>query len=1200
MEQAIAKRAPDGSSTGNINGDGVYNTRYVFINYGKRRYSPYISTEIKAQWHQTANDEKGNKVEKFTANCPVLWVYKIQGSIQTIGDMDPKLTSQRPYGDYFKVDPKTDFYDSNQRYYLLKDSITQDPLNNLTPDGIDENCEYSINKEIDKKHYQANYDHTVWQKIWCSVSNNTTITEKYIMVASLDSKAPKFEAIVDAPDDNDEYEKVSFLYEDNSRVQLSPLNSYYQLDGETIIGEGETALTIPKYKELDISYIVDKWNTSTPKVKKLEESVKENLEEIIDYEEKINNSEEYKGLFIFDTNHEANADKIGGYSEYRANLVREKALAQYAGDKVSEDYYDTKITNLDDMLSQYASKVQIWKQAIADLKEARKEEYKALPIKDIYRGPLFEYKKITSDIIIYEPLEKDVNGKKLEIITSQEILDMYLETLGNIYYSSDYIVNDPPHYVALSVGSKYSATEDNGITLKYYHKKLEEPGYISFELFKRLVKIPQQLYYFDNNKLIEATIDEYIITDDAGNISYNEKKYNQQKRQYVQKVRVHHNHGPHIDTFRSTDLDYKLHLPRNWKFNTNTDFHYNIEGFNKRRQHYIPDRVNEIYLKKTSSGELYPVHMDTKGYKLINNKLDEGTLSNIDEPFSLQLSDSGFYVNNELKYAKQIDQRTFDINLPELGNMASLMWDLVYPRGTWVIYNPQNYGEKNTYVDYSDKKYLNGELYYPDPNSTYVEIKLKDQHAFDEIDEILYIKKDNKYIPNQNNFDSNQTYYIMDPEQYIQVGKGDQLYRQAYCIFIPADKDTTDKKRYLFIGNDRDPNNSALYPKTISELIRYLYKLLGLKTDNDYYDMPSQETIWGMYNALLNLLGKYTDSYSVNNFIPVKSEYVWADLYDQNGNPIVDSSGNILKDEPAKEVVYYGKRGEVDFGLRNTNNQWDIKTNKTFLTLHTGAFGPLYVVQDNYPIWKKVENLNVKPSPDIAYYIENDNGDKVYAGDITKFNDKKIYYTAYLLYEKASGLKEGVQYYRNINSLWGLLREFQQCRDKYQANWTQDHPGSPSHIQNRPQIIFSDLNWGDKYSLYNERLNLSYIKIKDIDSQEALNNYISDIGFKKYGSIYEKIISPLDKNQYVYIKIASSEVYNATKEYYRLEEPLDVNLSDYSIGNRWSGIKVNRENSGGTINYDPNSGITDSGQTITLIELTSNILLNLINEVEQE
>lgn len=450
-------------------------------------------------------------------------------------------------------------------------------------------------------------------KIWCSVSSNTTITEKYIMVASLDSKAPKFEAIVDAPDDNDEYEKVSFVYEDYSRVQLSPLNSYYELDGETIIGEGETAFTVPKYKELDISYIVERWNASTDAVLDLEELVKINLKKVINYEELINNSEEYKGLFTFDINHEATADKIGGYSEYRASLVREQAIAKLAGDTASEEKYKNKIADLDGFLSQYALKVQAWKQATVDLKEARKKEYDVLPIKEIYTGPLFEYKKITSDIIVYEPLEKDVNGKKLEIITSQEILDMYLETLGNIYYSSDYIVNDPPHYTPLSVGSKYSATENNGITLKYYHKKLEEPGYISFELFKRLVKIPQQLYYFDNNKLIEATIDEYIITDDAGNISYDEEKYNQQRRQYAQKVRVHHNHGPHIDTFRSTDLDYKLHLPRNWKFNTNTDFHYNIEGFNKRRQHYIPDRVNEIYLKKTSSGELYPVHMDTKG-----------------------------------------------------------------------------------------------------------------------------------------------------------------------------------------------------------------------------------------------------------------------------------------------------------------------------------------------------------------------------------------------------------------------------------------------------------------------------------------------------------------------------------------------------------------------------------------------------------
>ena len=106
-------------------------------------------------------------------------------------------------------------------------------------------------------------------------------------------------------------------------MDIKPLNSYYELDGETIIGEGETAFTVPKYKELDISYIVDKWNASTQIVLDLEEDVKENLEAVINYEEKINSSEEYKGLFTFDINHEATADKIGGYSEYRARLVRE-------------------------------------------------------------------------------------------------------------------------------------------------------------------------------------------------------------------------------------------------------------------------------------------------------------------------------------------------------------------------------------------------------------------------------------------------------------------------------------------------------------------------------------------------------------------------------------------------------------------------------------------------------------------------------------------------------------------------------------------------------------------------------------------------------------------------------------------------------------------------------------------------------------
>jgi hypothetical protein len=55
-------------------------------------------------------------------------------------------------------------------------------------------------------------------------------------------------------------------------------------------------------------------------------------------------------------------------------------------------------------------------------------------------------------------------------------------------------------------------------------------------------------------------------------------------------VRV--NGGPHIDTFRSTDLDYKLHIPRNWKFDTYTKFHYNKAGFNPERRNYIESAEN--------------------------------------------------------------------------------------------------------------------------------------------------------------------------------------------------------------------------------------------------------------------------------------------------------------------------------------------------------------------------------------------------------------------------------------------------------------------------------------------------------------------------------------------------------------------------------------------------------------------------------
>ena len=979
MENAIKKNNLDGSSTGNINGDGVYNTRYVFINYGDRRYSPYHLVEIQPSWYTKEGDIK---TFKPTGERPELYTYKIGESNLQVNDNLKEELKNRPYGEYIRLEDSAK-YDENIRYYIATDNIYKiDKI--LSPDGIDENCEYAINREIDENEYQCSYDHTVWQKIWCSVGTNSTITEKYIMIASLDAKAPRFEVIIDAPVNDDEYERLNYTQSDGSRIPIIPFGIYYTLNIKT-----------NEYEQLDLNCI-KQWNQGTK------------IEEI--------------------------------------------------GFPINSD-------------------------------------------KNIYQGTSFQYKEILSDIIEYAPLQ-DKNGN--QIITGKEMLDIYLNSVGNIYKKIERL--NVINYIPVPIGSEFEEKDSDGSVVRYYHKTTKEAGYISQDLFTRLFNASQPLYYYDTkNETISQVNSVESYKPDI---------------KYYKKVSLNKTQGPHIDPLRSTDLNYKLHIPRNWKFNPTPDFKYNKKGFSPAEQ-YEEDGKNSIRLQKTTSNSLYPVHMDEFGRKLYTKNTESGTIQG-EIATEVNIPEAGYYVNNELQYAEQLDQQTFFIDLPELGNMASQIWDIVYPRGKFVKY------PANGSINYSDPEYAAGRLYYKEDETK---------------------------------------------ERYTLVGKNEPLdSRQTYYIFVRENEDGTPvKTRYMFIGNDRDPKSTAKYPeaypegypKTFGEAIRYIYRLLGLETDNDYYDMPSQETIWGMYNALLNLLGKYTDSYSINNFIPVKSERIG---------------------DPEKEVVYYGKRGEVDFGLRNPNNQWSIKTNETFLTLHTGAFGPLYVVQDNYPIWEKVENLTVKPSPDTAYYIENDNGDKVYAGDITKFDDKKTYYTAYLLYEKATGLEEGVQYYRNINSLWGLLREFQQCRDKYQANWAQDHPGSPSHIQNRPSVIYSTEEAAEieynKEDFYGDNNYVLETSIKDTETlQSVFNSLTSDQKLMVY------YLDETKTPQYVVVQ--SNDEYIPNAEYYKLDKSGYL-LDTHNVDGLWKKILINPS--------DKENYYEDSEQIVNISYYTIDEILSIFQE----
>lgn len=1046
MENAIKKNNLDGSSTGNINGDGVYNTRYVFINYGDRRYSPYHLVEIQPSWYIKEGDIK---TFKPIGERPELYTYKIGKNNLQVNDNLKDELKNRPYGEYIRLEDSAK-YDENIRYYIATNNIYKiDKI--LSPDGIDENCEYAINREIDENEYQGSYDHTVWQKIWCSVGTNSTITEKYIMVASLDAKAPRFEVIIDAPVNDDEYERLNYTQSDGSRIPIIPFGIYYTLNIKT-----------NEYEQLDLNCI-KQWNQGT----KIEE----------------------------------------------------------LGFPINSD-------------------------------------------KNIYQGTSFQYKEILSDIVEYVPLQ-DKNGN--QIITGKEMLDIYLNSVGNIYKKIERL--NVINYIPIPIGSEFEEKDSDGSVVRYYHKTTKEAGYISQDLFIRLFNASQPLYYYDiKNETISQVNSVESYKPDI---------------KYYKKVSLNKTQGPHIDPLRSTDLNYKLHIPRNWKFNPTPDFKYNKKGFSPAEQ-YEEDGKNSIHLQKTTSNSLYPVHMDEFGRKLYTKNTESGTIQG-EIATEVNIPEAGYYVNNELQYAEQLDQQTFFIDLPELGNMASQIWDIVYPRGKFVKYPVTGS------ISYSDHEYAAGRLYYKEDETK---------------------------------------------ERYTLIGKNEVLNsKQTYYIFVRENEDGTPiKTRYMFIGNDRDPESIAEYPeaypdgypKTFGEVIRYVYRLLGLNSDNDYLDNFPEGTIWGMWNGLKDLLGTYKDVYDVDNFIPIKSHQ------------------STITGYPSRTIFSYGNARDLAFGY--LSGDW-------FKELNNMAFGPLYEVvpTKTYTIQVQVDTTKTRPNSDQQYYIYDSNTNNyILAGDkgkVNEFETGQIYYyridrncTNWIKIDKSQGVKKGLQYYlqienniyerindsfeqfnsdleyyipqieykkaeifnsttqyyRNMNSLWALLNEFQRCRGEYQADWFKDDPSSPAHIINRPRIIFSDLDWADKYGDYNHKLNFIYEAIKDINSDASLAKYLTNEKFKEIGSIYyQDQIKIGDTVKTVYIKVAQDSKYNSKYKYFKITEPVDVNLSDYSIGARWSGIKVNRQNSGGTINYDPNSGTTET-QTITLEELTSIRLIELINAVEAE
>ena len=151
---------------------------------------------------------------------------------------------------------------------------------------------------------------------------------------------------------------------------------------------------------------------------------------------------------------------------------------------------------------------------------------------------------------------------------------------------------------------------------------------------------------------------------------------------------------PHFDPLMSTDLDYKFHMPRNWKWDNNLDFEYNIEGFDPTKASYTNTQENKITLTENKSGDVYPIHRADEPsaavYELKKNEFNESVF--------------------EVKKEEQPDTKRFNFDLRMLGDAVSNMWDKIYPR-----IEPENsYSERDVYIGNDRLRPDNDQENYPE------------------------------------------------------------------------------------------------------------------------------------------------------------------------------------------------------------------------------------------------------------------------------------------------------------------------------------------------------------------------------------------------------------------------------------------------------------------------------------------------------
>jgi hypothetical protein len=148
--------------------------------------------------------------------------------------------------------------------------------------------------------------------------------------------------------------------------------------------------------------------------------------------------------------------------------------------------------------------------------------------------------------------------------------------------------------------------QENGVYNRFAGSTPYVDGMISEELYLDLINNRQiPLFTFNGTSYIPSFIKDEntniytaLTGEDDGWIVTN-------KYYFVRYSTV--SGRPHFDPIMSTDLEYRLHVPRNWKWNNSVDFKYNKEGFAPEKASFT-NGTNQISLANEKSEDIYPIH----------------------------------------------------------------------------------------------------------------------------------------------------------------------------------------------------------------------------------------------------------------------------------------------------------------------------------------------------------------------------------------------------------------------------------------------------------------------------------------------------------------------------------------------------------------------------------------------------------------